>query len=411
MNLRANDPDFTEPTTFLEPNYLDSWRRARREHPIIRLESERHGQYWSVTSHAPARQILEKAEIFISSEGMRIGGHQSSVGAAANRMLVVADGASHQRIRAAHSPWFTAKNAKALGEVLRDQIEKLIEPLITGESIDVVDKLADAIPTCVMGQMMGTPAEETELLSELVRSSFDETTLDDPARKIQQAAASSEVFSYFTELVAWRAEEPGEDIVSLLTQASMSEGSLSHDEVLLNCDGLVNGGLGTSRHAVSAAILAFASNPEQWQRLRADRTLVRSAVEEILRWASPPMHVMRTVSADVEIDGVKMKAGDRVVIWIPSCNRDETVFDNPDEFRIDRRPNPHLSLGGGPHYCIGAAIGRTEIRVLLEVLLERVARMDLSDAPVPSASAFLNGFDKLEVRLFPLSQVQVVEPQ
>lgn len=395
----------SSPTSGGEPGQFAAWREARRHDPVAWVESSRHGSYWSVTSHEHARQVLEDAGRFVSSQGMRLGSHADSVGAAANKMLVVADGADHARVRAALAPWFSARAVSSSGRALKRDLGDLLDSVVTGEPVDVVEALADAVPTFVMGEMLDIDATDADELSLLVRAAFDEPDEDeDPTARRRRMAASVQVFSYFSRLVQARRDDPGDDIVTALVRSQGPGLPLPLDEVLLNCDGLVNGGLGTSRHAISGAVHAFADHPDQWARLSEDPSLVRLAVEEVLRWASPPMHMMRTATADTILGGRDVAAGDQVVLWIPSCNRDESVFADPDYFRIDRRPNRHLSLGAGPHYCIGASLGRMEIRVLLTLLLERVGTMEVVEPPRRTDSTFLNGLDRLQVVLTPLSR-------
>lgn len=404
MTPQLWDVDLTDPDDARGADRVAMWRVARRQYPVIRLQSARHGPYWSVSTHDLARQVLEDPARFTSTRGIRLGATQAAVAAAADRMLVVADGAAHSRIRAAHAPWFRPDNVAAIAEVLHHRLDAALAPMVTGEPVDIVPGLADAVPACVMGEMLGTGPEDTARLSRHVREAFAETPEPaDAAVHRHRVAASAQVFGYFADLVEHRWAEPGDDVVSTLVHTPRGQARLTDEEILLNCDGLVNGGLGTSRHAVSGVVLAFARHPRQWERLRGDRSLVRSAIEEVLRWASPPMHIMRTATKDTVLGDARIVAGDRVVLWIPSCNRDESVFDDPDEFRIDRRPNHHLSLGAGPHYCIGASAGRMQLRVLLQVLLDRVARIELRGEPVPSTSIFLHGFDRLDVTLMPIN--------
>lgn len=393
--------DLGDPRLYARCAHHEIWRRDRREQPVKWLESETQGAFWSVTSHAAATRVLEDPRTFVSSQGMRLGAGSAGVAAAADRMLVVSDEDAHARIRSAHAPWFTSVNAKRVGDVVRDFLDTQLQHLATGQPVDVVDALSDAVPICVMAEMMGMGLDETGEVSRLVRATFAEPTSVGEEGSPEPAAASARVFAYFYGLVRARRADPGDDMVSQLMRPLSDGKLLSSEELLLNCDGVVNGGLGTSRHAVSGTIEAFARHPSQWDRLRADPSLVRSAVEEVLRWACPPMHVMRTAVVDVDLMGTTIRSGDRVVVWLPSCNRDETVFDDADSFRIDRRPNPHLSFGGGPHYCIGAAIGRLEIRVLLQVMLERVESVELCEDPVHGASTFLNGAERLVVKLTP----------
>ncbi|MBQ1076378.1 cytochrome P450 [Micromonospora sp. C31] len=394
------EPDLTDPATYRRTDYLALWRAVRRHRPIARLDSPRYGPFWSVTTHDLACQVLEDPVRFTSTRGMRLGADEAAVGAAAGRMLVVADGAEHARLRAAHAPWFRSNEVAAMRDALRRRLETELEPMVTGEPVEIVQRLASAVPTWVVGRMLGTDDADTARLAALVRTAFAEET--DPAEHTSRRAASAHVFGYFADLLENRRADPRADVVSALAHEPDPERRLTDEEILLSCDGLVNGGLGTSRHAVSGTLLAFARHPDQWLRLRRDASLLPSAVEEVLRWASPPMHLMRTATREVELGGARIGAGDRVVLWIPSCNRDESVFAEPDAFRIDRRPNRHLSLGAGPHYCVGASVGRMEVRVLLQVLLARVDRIELRAEPVRSASTFLHGLDRLEVVLLPI---------
>ncbi|MGH8882824.1 MAG: cytochrome P450, partial [Stackebrandtia sp.] len=209
------------------------------------------------------------------------------------------------------------------------------------------------------------------------------------------------IFGYFADLADQRRVHPGPDMVTALTQVGVDGSKLTDDEVVLNCDGLMNGGLETTPHAMSGALLAFAENPGQWRRLKRDRELCDDAVEEILRWVSPPTHTMRTAVTDTTLGDARILAGDRVVVWFPSCNRDESVFPEADRFQIDRKPNQHSAFGGGPHYCVGAMLARLEVRCLLGVMLRRIADIGLAGEIVRMPSNFLHGLRKLEVSLTP----------
>lgn len=400
MTPDLTEVDITDPATYRGTGHLALWRAARRRYPIARVGSSRHGPFWSVTTHDLARQVLEDPVRFTSTRGMRLGADEAAVTAAAGRMLVVADGAEHARLRAAHAAWFRSEEVTAMRDALRLRLEAEVETLVTGEPVEIVQRLADAVPVWAMGRMLGTGEADTTRLAEFVRAAFAEEA--EQARRSARRAASAQVFGYFANLLESRREDPRGDVVSALAHEPDPDRRLADDEILLSCDGLVNGGLGTSRHAVSGVLLAFAWHPDQWLRLRQDPSLIPSAVEEVLRWASPPMHIMRTATSDVVLGGARVEAGDRVVLWIPSCNRDESVFAEPDAFRVDRRPNRHLSLGAGPHYCVGASVGRIEVRVLLQVLLDKVDRIELRGEPVRTASTFLHGLDRLEVALLPI---------
>jgi cytochrome P450 len=180
---------------------------------------------------------------------------------------------------------------------------------------------------------------------------------------------------------------------------------LTDDEVLLNCDGMLTGGLETTPLAVSGALVAFAQDPACWQRLREHPELLNAAVEEILRWTSPPAHVMRTATTDVSLGEARIRAGDRVVVWIPSANRDEGVFPDGEHLVVDREPNPHLAFGGGPHYCVGAVLARLELRCLLMVLTSLVSSIAVTGREVRKQSNFLHGHEIAELTVVPAPEV------
>lgn len=379
--------DLADPALCASGDRFDRWRETRATHPVAWVESVRSGGFWSVTGHRFGTHVLDRDDVFTSTGGMRLDGTPASVRAASGRMLVVSDGAAHRRLRAAHAPWFQGRALAHARERLDARLATHVPELTGGGPVELVGALAERLPTWVVCEMLGVPAEDWDGLARHAAAAFGEG----PGRK----AAGAQIFAYFGELLDFRRRHPGDDLVSALLES----GELTEEEILLNCDGLVNGGLGTTRHGISGAVLAFARHPGEWDRLRERPRLISSAIEEVLRWASPPMHVMRTATADVRLGGAAIVAGERVVVWIPACNRDGSVFAAPDAFVIDRRPNPHLSLGGGPHYCIGAALARLELRCLLQALLPRVRRFELTGAAVRARSNFLHGLERLEVRL------------
>ncbi|WP_031064513.1 cytochrome P450 [Streptomyces sp. NRRL WC-3742] len=391
----AFDP--TDPAAHQRPDHPAGWHELRRGAPVQRLDSPAFGPYWSVTGHAAATQVLSAPELFTSTLGMRLGAPEAAVRAAAGRMLVVSDGPQHQRVRAALAPWLQRRALEGAREVLRRRLAERLDALVGDRPVEIVTGLAEVLPTWVVCDLLGVPEADWDHLAALAGTAFREENASPAARQ----AASAGIFGYFAEMLEDRRENPNEDLISSLLRDQDGPGGLTDEEILLNCDGLVNGGLGTTRHAVSGAVLAMAEHPDTWARLAENPHLLGPAVEEVLRWTTPPMHMMRTATRDTELCGAELAAGDRVVLWIPSCNRDGTVFERPDEFLIDRRPNPHLSLGAGPHYCIGAALARLELRTLLQVLLDRAARIVPAGVPVRSASTFLHGLDRLEVTLVP----------
>ncbi|GHF52353.1 cytochrome P450 [Streptomyces mashuensis] len=395
------DLDLADPHFYTDPRHHGIWRAARDAHPVAWTESARTGGFWSVTTHAEGSAVLRNPQVFVSGLGMRLGADPRGVEAAAGRMLVVSDGAAHRRLRSAHQSWFNGRAVAALLPVLRRQVDaRLGELLARGGPFDAVAELAEWMPTWVLFEMMDIPGPDRDELAGIMARAFDDAD-ESAAGAAGRTAAHTEIFAYFAGLLDDRRDCPGRDIVSSLATAEAHGRPFTDDEVLLNCDGLMNGGLETTPHAVSGALLALARRPDAWRLLKQDPGLLDTAVEEVLRWTSPALHAMRTAAEDTTLGGARIRRGDRVVVWLPSCNHDERVFPDPDAFEIGRRPNPHLGFGGGPHYCVGSTLARAEVRCLLEALLRHVKSIEVTGDAPRRPSNFLRGLQRLEVELVP----------
>jgi cytochrome P450 len=388
----ATDP--ADPVFHASASRFAVWQAARREHPVAWTQSAAHGEFWSVTTHGFARDVLQNPQQFTSTEGMRLGGNARAVAAASGRMLVVTDGPAHRRMRAAHSAWLSTSTLERMRSDIENDIEAMLAILLaSGGSFDAVRDFGAIIARQVLGRVLGLPREDWAQLGSLTDAAY--------ATNVAQEAAQAhgELFMYLYGLLEERRASPQDDFMTALSQTTLDGRPITDDEVLLNCDGMLSGGLETTPLAVSGALVAFARDPACWRRLRDQPELLDSTVEEILRWTSPPAHVMRTAVADVSLGEARVRAGDRVVVWIPSANRDEAVFADADRFVLDRASNPHLSLGGGPHYCVGAVLGRLELRCLLTVMARVVSSITVTGREVLRRSNFLHGHEIAEVTI------------
>ncbi len=202
------------------------------------------------------------------------------------------------------------------------------------------------------------------------------------------------------EIVAERLRAPGDDLLSTLLRAEVDGDRLTETDLDNFFSILVVAGNETTRIAIAHAVLAFCERPEQWQRLRSDPALVQTATDEVLRWSCPTHFMRRTATADTELGGAAIRAGDKVVLWYVSGNRDEAEFADPDVFDVGRAPNRHLSFGrGGPHLCLGVHLARLEVSVVLAALALRVASFELAGPPRRIRSNFTNGLRELPVRV------------
>jgi cholest-4-en-3-one 26-monooxygenase len=214
-----------------------------------------------------------------------------------------------------------------------------------------------------------------------------------------QQRAGDEVFAYFADLIANRGEASRDDLIGVIVEAELDGERLNQIEILYFCLLLIVAGNETTRNAISGGLLALLEHPEQRERLVAEPALIPTAVEEILRWTSPVMYMGRLAARDTEIRGQAIRAGDRVLMWYPSANRDEEVFPDPYRFDVGRTPNEHLAFGIGEHFCLGAGLARLELRVMLEELLRRFPDLALTGAPEPLRSNFIGGIKHMPVRL------------
>lgn len=389
---RCLDP--ADPAFHASPDRFEAWQVARRIHPVAWTSSNAYGEFWSVTTHEFARQVLQNPSCFGSTSGMRLGGDARAVALASGRMLVVTDGSAHRRLRGAHSAWLSTTAIDRMRPDIERDIGILVTNLIgAGSSFDAVHDFGTLIARQVLGRVMGIPDADWEKLGGLTDAAY--------ATNVAQEAAQAhgELLMYLYGLLEQRRVKPQDDFVTALANTAVDGRMLTDDEVLLNCDGMLSGGLETTPLAVAGALVAFAEDPDCWQQLRTQPELFDSAVEEILRWTSPPAHVMRTALTDMSLGEAHIRSGDRVVVWLPSANRDETVFPDGERFSAHRAPNPHLAFGGGPHSCVGAVLARLELRCMLDVLARRVSSVAVSGREVRRQSNFLHGHQIAEVAI------------
>jgi cholest-4-en-3-one 26-monooxygenase len=262
------------------------------------------------------------------------------------------------------------------------------------DTLDFVEQIAAPFPLAVVAWMLGVPRDDWPLLfrwtNEIIGKDDPEYRRPGETPGQTMKRARGEVHAYFTQLIEQRRGDLGDDLVSELITAEVDGRPLTPLQLALYCEVLVEAGNETTRNAISGGVLAFAERPDQWQRLRAHPELVPDAVEEILRWASPIAYFSRVATEDYALGGEVIPAGEQVALFWASANRDEDVFDDPFEFRIDRRPNPHLAFGFGEHFCMGAHLARREIELVYRQLLARVAELEVC-GPIERLSSIQNG--------------------
>ena len=376
------------------------WRELRRAAPVQRLQRPDGLSYWSVTRYADVSRILTSTDAFSSERGMRLDSPPAATAYAAGRQLVVTDPPRHGQVRATINSAFTRKMLERMRERVRGIVNLLLDDALAEQTVNFVDLVAP-LPAAVTSALLGAPEADWPEMLRLTRIAFGSHQGHEEDESFR-AEAHADIFAYYAELVEARRAQPQDDVVSMLVLAEIDGEPLTDDEVLLNCDGLVSGGNETTRHAASRGLLAMIQQPGAYESAREIRS-VRPLVEEVLRWSSPALHVLRTPLTDLELHGVEIKAGEPIALWLASANRDESVFAEPDEFVPTRSPNRHLTLSTGPHYCIGAALARMELENLFEIMFERVGRVTLAGEPERLHSNLLWGLLTLPVELSAVS--------
>jgi cytochrome P450 len=360
-------PDLTDPDFYIGDPY-PTYHRLHREAPVYwhpHAHSKR-GGFWLVSGHGPLSWASRHPEVYSSVPGLALDGPDTEM---INMMLsgsiICTDPPVHRDLRRMLLDVFKPTAMEALEPVIRCHVRELLDRIPVGEPFDLVETVAAPLPTWVVGELLGTPpAERTRLehlVDALVAYSDADAGFDDTG-----AAAMMAGFSFFGELVEARRAALGPDLVS-----AFLSGLVQSTYVLLVA------GTETVRNVISNGIAALADHPEQLQALRQNPTLIEPAIEEILRWISPVNYFTRTATTDAELAGQSIVAGDKVMLHFAAANRDEAVFGaDADDFRIDREPNPHVAMGVGEHYCLGAHLGRLESRLFFEEFLDRFASFE-----------------------------------
>jgi cytochrome P450 family 142 subfamily A polypeptide 1 len=397
--------DALDPTLFVRGIAHDVFRWLRENDPVHR--DEKNG-LWVVTKYEDVSFVERQPELFCSSQGVRPKGG----GGGADALSIVSmDDPEHARQRRLVSRGFTPSRITGLMQHIRELARELIDRVAARGECDFVDDIAKPLPLIVIAELLGLPIEDRDRLAHWsdTMMSGESAEGDDPL-VIAAAEAWAEYVTYLVDVLEDRRAHPRDDLISVLLssaeageltfneqalQSKMQDGGLTNmrldsDELLAFLVLLLVAGNETTRNALSGGMLALSQFPEQREQLVADPSLVNSAAEEILRYVSPVISFSRTATADAVLRGQEIRQGDVLLSLYPSANRDADVFDAPDEFRVDRAPNLHLAFGTGPHFCLGANLARTEIRILLEELDAR-----LPDIHVPSGAVAERGANTL----------------
>ncbi len=411
MTTVAFVPDVTTSDLYLDGIPHETFAQMRAVDGLVWHPYEG-GGFWAATRHADVLTISKDSERFSSAIGHTNLWDLEADALEARRSLIDSDAPEHTRLRRVVSKAFTPKNIRAWEEVTRNIAVRCLDDFVAQGGGDWVDLVAAPVPINVILTIMGVPLEDADLLVELsnylVEGTGETQSLAPDAfgnttelRLLPfNSPASHALFEYGGKIREVREADPKEDLVTRLIFAEIDGERLTKSEYQNFFQLVVFAGNETTRTAMSHAAMALAANPHQWQRLLDDPSMIDSAVEELLRWASPVMHMRRTAAVDAEVAGTAIAKGDKVVMWYSSANFDEAVFADPQILDLSRDPNPHFAFGGGgSHYCLGAFLARMELKILLEEMIRRDLRLSIIGEPVRAPSNFVQGVLSVDVEI------------
>jgi cytochrome P450 len=409
--LRLEDISL-ENDDFAERVPHETFALLRREAPVWWYDWP-HGQgFWCVTRHADVVAVSRDTKTFTSEMGANLEDLDEEQRAARQSMLET-DPPRHTRLRGLVGPPFTPRAVKAYEVALRELTAAVLDRALPLGEFDFIEEIAKQLPIRVLARLLGAPDADTEPLiawgdrmigntdPELADVLHDSPESERYRMLPFRSPAALELFEYGHRLAAERRSDPQDDLISKLVHAEIEGERLTEREFDTMFLILVVAGNETTRQAIAHGMLALVEHPEEWRRLREDPDLVWTAgADEILRWSSPVLHFRRTATRDVELGGQTIREGDKLVIWYVSANFDEQVFEEPLRLDVGRRPNPHVTFGGGgPHFCLGAHLARLEVQVMFEMLLPRLAELELTAPPERMRTNFTNALKRMPVRV------------
>ena len=402
-DIGFGDIDLTNSKAFV-PGVPHEWFAFLRKNAPVWWHEEADGPgFWAVTGYEDCNTVNRDYGLFSSHDkGALLFDMDEDQLVQQQLLMLNMDPPIHTRYRRLVNKGFTPRVVNELHEHIDAATDTIIDDVIERGSADFVTEMSAELPLVVIAELLGVPNEDRHRMFDWSNKMIGSEDPEYRAGEDVAQDASMELYAYASQLFAQKRIDPHQDLMSVLTGVEIEGERLSDLELELFFLLLTVAGNETTRNLISGAMVAFFDNPDQWQLLRNDRSLLPSAVEEMLRYVTPVMNFRRQSTTDTELSGQKIKADQKVVFFHISANRDETIFDNPTAFDITRKPNPHMAFGGGgPHFCLGANLARMEIRVMFEHLLDRVPDIHLDGNVERLQSSFINGVKHIPVAFTP----------
>jgi cytochrome P450 family 142 subfamily A polypeptide 1 len=356
---------------------------------------------WGITRYADIREISKDPDTFSNAGGIRPDSD-------ALPMMIDTDAPEHVRRRRLVSEGFTPRRIRESEAGIRTICDAIIDRVCEAGTADFVRDIAAPLPMIVIGNMLGVAPEDRDDLLRWSDDMLKALGSPDPGAMDVAAVAAMEYAEYITAVAEQRRRDSqSEDLIGTLVHAEIDGDRLDEPSIIYESLLILIGGDETTRHVISGGMYELLTHPEQYAGLAGDRSLLPSAVEEMLRWVSPIKNMARQMTRDVEFQGETLREGQKLLLLYPSANRDERVFADPEQFDITRSPNDHMAFGFGSHFCLGNRLARMELTVMFDRLLDRLPDLALSDPSEPPkrAANFVSGYENMPVVFTPSAPV------
>lgn len=389
--------DLAAPETFAAGHPWAQYAWLRANDPVHWQPEPSGPGFWALTRYEDVRRVSRQPQVFSSAaRGVMMTDPDEAMLGAQRLMMLTMDPPQHDRFKLLVSRGFTPRNAQLLSDRVEELAREIVDDVIGAGACDFVHDIAGRLPSGLIAELMGIPRADGERLYELTEIMH---TFDPSVSAQRRGEAMQEMLQFGAEVAEHKRQHPGDDIASVLVQAEVDGDRLSDAEIQWFFLLLVNAGGDTTRNLVAAGMQQLFDHPQERARLAADLdALVPTAVDEMLRYTTPVVSFRRTAMQDTTIGEREISAGDKVVMFYGSANRDEAVFEDPDRFDVGRSPNPHVAFGGGgPHLCLGMHVARIEIAAMLREVMTRLPNLAPAGDPDRLSSSLIAGVRTMPV--------------